>query len=1294
MNRQANNITWLYAICFAFIFISQVALGQYEGGQGDGFTQVEVTTNCNFSSIYKGTAMDGFDFQSAFQTCVFNLFSSGGPGSGFASDTTTQFCLLDVIYTGDASDGYGYGFDSPCPLDSLIIDAEVIQQQSCTTSALGIAAVHVIDGYPNWQSTADYTYIWKNEAGDTLTGYPIVKSSVYDTLTNLATGEYTVIVYDANLKIDSATIYINDCLYRGGNGHGFASDSVQNTCTATSVYTNHGNDGFGTASEILACDNYLISKGGSGNGFAADTNIQYCLPPPVYRGETSDGYSSSNEILTCESHLFSTGGDGTGFSSDTVSQYCLPLNIYQSTQGDGFSFDTLILTCDISLFSTGGNGNGFSSDTATANCPALNIYQNSGNDGFDVVSDILNCQSVLFTKGGSGNGFSADTALQNCSIPNIFTGDLGDGYSLEYDIPCLKDSIIIVASVLDQITCPVTTDNGSAIVRITDGYPDWRSVPDYTYVWKNSVGDTLAGYPKTSSEIADTITNLGIDDYTIVVTDILGNVDSATIYITDCLYRGGNGPGFSTDSSLNICLAESVYKNTGYDGFDFAVDTPMCNSGLYSSGGNGNGFSVDTVLQNCNLLDIYKNTGEDGFDFSPDIQNCNMRLFSSGGNGNGFGVDTSINICSLPVITLGGSGDGADQFYNGCTPYIYDVPATFNNCLNADTIISNGSDTWRPIMLNGQIVAAIKDNGNNLGEIATQFFINDNSVRIDPFGILPSYYMNRNFRISAENLIYGAPVRLRLYFLSNELQSLITADDNVTSINTLGITQYHGTNENCLLTDNISNNDNLNYLHTSTYDWETYENGYFIEFDVTSFAEFYINNSSSLPSPYQIQADIAVTSDYNGADISCYGSTDGEATITPTYGMAPFTYQWDDPLSQTDSIATGLAAGTYHVTVVDNNNVTYMDSISISSPDSISISHISTNACAGNNNGTIDITASGGTVVTDYTYNWVTGDGSGLIAGDEDQFALTDGKYFITVEDNNACSRIDSITILELAQSTAPTGISITNNNTCPGSTKTLTPIGGFLGYNAQWNWYSDASCTSLLHTGSSFDVDPAISTSYWLRAEGDCDTTIAVSGTVLVLDQSTAPDSIKKSLDNIAPGTNDTLVVFGGNLGDGASWKWYLDAGCTSPAGPDNDTLFIAPATTTQYWVRAEGTCNVTAMVTTIVTINPLPLQPATPSGPDTLCQNNMNTSYITAGASGATSYVWTIDPPEAGTISGTGTTATVDWSASYYGTVSITVTGVNIAGSGPASAPLEIWLWKIPQSGGVYHISNTFAP
>ncbi len=1295
MKRQRNNILLYYAICFVLLLLHQSVSGQYEGGKGSGFYEADTSSNCSLINIYSGSGSDGFDFVKDILECDPPLlFSLGGSGSGFYTDSLLNNCPLSIIYKGDAADGFGYAINSPCPLDTVIIETELLQDYSCSTADLAIVSVQIVADNEFYSSSPDYTYIWKDENGDTLAGYPVTKSSLYDTLSNLEPGEYTIFVYDSENKVDSVTINIADCLYRGGSGVGFAFDTIQSDCRLTSVYKNSGNDGvdFGVDTSSM-CDIYMFSSGGSGQGFDIDTLMQICNDRNIYSGDEADGYGYVTNTNDCESVLFSLGGSGDGFDKDSLIQDCSSVSIYSSTEGDGFDFDALSEECHSVLFTIGGSGNGFDTDSLLQDCSLVSIYANTGDDGFDYVEDIPECNLVFFSCGGTGNGFDADSVIQDCDLPNLFSGGESDGYSYVYEIPCLDDSVVIEAEVINQITCPLSDDDGSAYVSIVDGFPDWRSVADYTYIWKNSNGDTLTGYPKTTSETSDTIYNLGVDDYTIIVKDANGYTDSTEIYITDCLYRGGEGSGFYSKDTISECYLTSIYANSGNDGFDFKVDTQTCYNNLFSVGGDGFGFDDDTLYQDCSAISIYKSSGNDGFDYLVDTVDCSDTYFYAfGGNGNGFDNDTFSVDCSVPNISTGGQADGADQQYNGCTPFIYENTATNNTCLTADTITSDGSNEWLLIYKDEMVVAAIKDYGNKLGEITTEFYINEDEVRVDPYGILPSYYLDRNFNISAENLIYDSHVRVRLYFLTNELQALIDADDDVTSINYIGATRYHGDNEDCTLSNNIDNNDSTNYVHYSDYTWDTYENGYYIEFDINAFSEFYINNSSSLPEEYSLSDDISVISDYNGSDVSCYGDSNGVAVVTPRYGVEPYTYQWDDPLSQTDSIADSLAAGTYHVTIIDANDVAHIDSITVSNPDTLSVNATVTEACFDEDNGTIDLSVSGGTLAEGslYSYSWSTFDGSGLVVSDSDQYALIKGTYYVTVMDDNLCKKDTTVIVAEYDTSEAPSSIKVINDSTCEGTSKLLVPVNGVLGNNAEWVWYNDAACLYKIYTGDTCEVDPDLSSNFYVRAEGGCDTSSTTAVYVNVLLPSEAADSISLSDKYIVSGTNDTLVVCGGTLGAGASWEWYLDAACSISAGDSGDTLFVAPTETTEYWVRAEGSCNITDTVSVAVYVIVEPLKPGTPTGADTLCQNAPNTNYSTTGATNATSYNWNIYPDSAGTITGTGTTIEVDWSASYYEEVGITVKGVNSSGTGPVSDTLWIWIWKRPQAGGAHHISN----
>ena len=79
------------------------------------------------------------------------------------------------------------------------------------------------------------------------------------------------------------------------------------------------------------------------------------------------------------------------------------------------------------------------------------------------------------------------------------------------------------------------------------------------------------------------------------------------------------------------------------------------------------------------------------------------------------------------------------------------------------------------------------------------------------------------------------------------------------------------------------------------------------------------DNGCSADSTIDITQPNALTATHTiDAQVSCFGLSDGQATVTPSGGTNPYTYLWDDPAAQTTPTATGLAAGTYNCTITDN----------------------------------------------------------------------------------------------------------------------------------------------------------------------------------------------------------------------------------------------------------------------------------------------------------------------------------------------------------------------------------------
>ena len=121
---------------------------------------------------------------------------------------------------------------------------------------------------------------------------------------------------------------------------------------------------------------------------------------------------------------------------------------------------------------------------------------------------------------------------------------------------------------------------------------------------------------------------------------------------------------------------------------------------------------------------------------------------------------------------------------------------------------------------------------------------------------------------------------------------------------------------------------------------------------------------------------------------------------------------------------------------------------------------------------------------------------------------------------------------------------------------------------------------------GTTLIVVPSVTSSYFIRAEGICNTTSCLSITINVNDSSFTAISISAMHNSICPGNSATLNVTGGNLGTAANWFWYSGS-CAGTPESTGQVITVAPIIITMYFVRAESLCNSTACVSITITVN-----------------------------------------------------------------------------------------------------------
>lgn len=147
----------------------------------------------------------------------------------------------------------------------------------------------------------------------------------------------------------------------------------------------------------------------------------------------------------------------------------------------------------------------------------------------------------------------------------------------------------------------------------------------------------------------------------------------------------------------------------------------------------------------------------------------------------------------------------------------------------------------------------------------------------------------------------------------------------------------------------------------------------------------------------------------SSTNASCFGGSDGSATVSVSNGTANYTYSWSNGsttigTTSTSNVLNGLVAGTYSVTITDGNSNTATASATITEPSSIVSSLITSDAsCAGATDGSINVSSTGG--LSPYTYLWSNNVQGSTISN------LVAGNYSVTIVDANGCSTTDQAAI-------------------------------------------------------------------------------------------------------------------------------------------------------------------------------------------------------------------------------------------------------------------------------------------
>lgn len=191
------------------------------------------------------------------------------------------------------------------------------------------------------------------------------------------------------------------------------------------------------------------------------------------------------------------------------------------------------------------------------------------------------------------------------------------------------------------------------------------------------------------------------------------------------------------------------------------------------------------------------------------------------------------------------------------------------------------------------------------------------------------------------------------------------------------------------------------------------------------------------------------------------------------------------------------------------------------------------------------------------------------------------------------------------------------------GQSTKLEIKGGKLGMGAKWVWYKNECGTERIGKGNTITVKPDSNTTYFVRAEYKNNYSPCTEVFVNVESRSIAPDKIT-GITRICKGSNTTLTVEGGNLGQKASWVWYTN-NCTGTSIGTGTSITVMPDQTTTYCVRGEGKLNNTDPVKVTIAVQEFSLEPESITTPDSMviCEGQ-KISLIVNGGSLARGAEW----------------------------------------------------------------------
>ena len=615
--------------------------------------------------------------------------------------------------------------------------------------------------------------------------------------------------------------------------------------------------------------------------------------------------------------------------------------------------------------------------------------------------------AAIPTGGIPGHTYSWSLGAAVVSTDSLVTGLCAGLYTLEVtdangcsaQVPvAISDADGEVLTTTDDlVSCPGDCD-GAVSVAFTCG------TPDCTIAWYDGGGVALGA-------TGNVATGLCAGLYTVEVTNGAGCISFDTAFVQEPAPITAN-PTSTAPHCAGDCNGSIVLAASGGTGADYSYDW---------SPGDPNGDGTNTVTDLCAGTWSVTITDEAGCSITEDIElidpapvsaiavvdpvscggECDgaITITASGGAGdysynwspgdpNGDGTNTIVDLCagtwSVTITDLLGCEVDYSVTLTDPDPLVLDLVTTDNPCSGdcigtAAVTVSGGGGSHQATWLNaaGDTLADGVDNISSLcaGDYSVTITDINGCIRTLPFAI------DQGLPLDVSLLVQGESC-------NGPCDGTATVQDNGSG----GLLQFVWSNS-----PDMPGSNTVTGLCAGDY-----------SVTVTDGAGCDTTILFTIDPFTPIAVDPSVT------NVTCHSACDGAITLNPsggTSGTASSTYAWTPPppISQGDTIVSGLCPQAYSVLVTDPGGCTAQFEFTITEPDAIIITldSIEPASCANASDGGMEVTLGGGSGALQPSW---TGPGA-FTSTEEDLSGIGPGDYVLTVTDDNGCTASQSFTV-------------------------------------------------------------------------------------------------------------------------------------------------------------------------------------------------------------------------------------------------------------------------------------------